>query len=50
MITLELTPQEVQILMQALGEVPLRIAGPLFTKLQNALMPQQPVDHSDKVL
>lgn len=46
MIQIELTPQEVQILMQALGEVPLRIAGPLFTKLQQALTP--PVDHNDK--
>lgn len=53
MKTYSLTDQEYQVLLQALGEVPLRIAGPLFTKLQQQFMaqdkfPEVPQSHADK--
>jgi hypothetical protein len=54
MKTFTVTDQEYQVLLQALGEVPLRIAGPLFTKLQQQFMaqdkpPEAPQSHADKV-
>lgn len=49
---LEFTQQEVQIIIMALGEVPLKISGPVFTKIQSQIEQQKveiPQDHSDKV-
>lgn len=53
---IEFTAQEIQILIMALGEVPLKISGPVFTKIQAAMQEskrenkiQPDIDHSDRV-
>lgn len=58
MITIKLTDQELGTLFQALGELPLKVAGPLFGKIQAQAMQQAqqtqqqhpPQDHSDREL
>lgn len=49
---LELTQQEIQVIIMALGEAPLKMAGPVFTKIQGQIDQQQknfdPQDHTDK--
>lgn len=50
-ITITVTEQEMSMLFQALGELPLKISGPLFSKLQQQAMEQTnqqqaPEDHA----
>lgn len=48
---LELTQQEIQIIVMALGEVPLKISGPVFSKINSQVEEQTlHLDHSDKEL
>lgn len=55
-ITLTLNDQELGLIFQALGELPLKMSGPLFGKLQQQALQQtqqqaaQPHDHSDREL
>jgi hypothetical protein len=37
----ELTEQEVAVLFQALGELPLKISGPIYGKIQTQVLEQQ---------
>ena len=39
-ITITVTEQEMSMLFQALGELPLKISGPLFSKLQQQAVQQ----------
>lgn len=39
MINLSLSQRETEIILHGLGELPLKIAGPVFTKVQAAMMP-----------
>jgi len=51
-MNLNLTEQEIQILIMALGEIPLKVSGPVFSKIQAQVETQKkldnPQDHSDK--
>jgi len=48
---LELTQQEIQVIVMALGEVPLKISGPVFAKIDVQVKEQTVhLDHSDKEL
>lgn len=50
-MNLNLTEQEIQIVIMALGEAPLKVAGPVFTKIQTQMQEQKaeaPQNHSDK--
>lgn len=40
MLTITLPEQYVQIILQALGELPLKVAGPVFTAIQNQAIAQ----------
>jgi hypothetical protein len=41
MINLQLTEQQIQIILQALVEIPLKFSGPVFTALQNQLIKKE---------
>jgi hypothetical protein len=49
---LELTQQEIQVIIMALGEAPLKMAGPVFTKIQEQVAhhksAEEPQDHADR--
>ena len=49
---IELNQQDIQVLIMALGEIPLKISGPVFSKIQAQIDEQKkldgPQDHSDR--
>jgi hypothetical protein len=39
--TIKITEQALMVVLQGLGELPLKVAGPIFTELQNVAMSQR---------